>query len=187
MSLQPMPMKKPATTRGEATPLFHSDDWVMLLRLKRELAGWLVTSDAVNYAQLAARAGLAGNSVSTFLQTDFCNMFSRTQQVAQMVGWRIDWTLEGCHYPMDPELEMMRKIAGPCESLKWQRLELNEHLIRARESQGIDVGQMAQRLGVVKDAVLQAEQKHDWLMPALLRRVRALGGVLHLRLEDCEQ
>lgn len=183
-----MPMKKPATTKGQPTPVFHPDDWDMLLYFKRELAGLLVTTDADNFGQLASQVGLTSSAVSAFFRTDFQNLLSRQQELAAMVGHKVEFMLRDLPYAEDEDeaMELMQKMATPCANHKWQRMFLNEQLVQARELAGLSQKDLADRLGFSREMVGETEQRHDWLVPTLLRRVRALGGSVVFRLIDCD-
>lgn len=183
---QTMPMKKPETTKGQPTPLYHPDDWDMLLGFKRHLAGLLVTSDTANFGELAARVGLTAQAISYFFRTDFQNALSRQQRMADMVGMRLDAKLLDLPFVVDEELELMEKMAAPRGNHKWQRILLNEYLIRAREAAGLSEKDVAERIGILTEAFMESEQRSDWVLPGLFRRVRAIGGRLQFDLVECD-
>ena len=154
----------------------------MLQRLKRELAGYTVTS-GVTYGVMAAKVGETANFLNAMMRTDFNNLLSRTQMWAAIFDLRVDFALriEEESAPTQ-ELQMMEQLAAPILHHKWQRLLLNERLIDVRGNLGLSDVEFGRRMGVGAEAARMMEAKHDWLVPHLLRRVRALGGVVEFRL-----
>lgn len=154
----------------------------MLQRLKRELAGYTVTS-GVTYSVLGAKVGETDCFISTMMRTEFRNLVSRTQLWAAVFDLRVNFKLfiEEESAPT-PEMEMMEKLAAPFANHKWQRLLLNERLLDVRKNLGLSDVDYGLRMGVGAEAARMTEDSHDWLMPNLFRRVRALGGTLELSL-----
>lgn len=179
---QPIPTRKPSTTKGAPVPQFEREDWDMLLRFKATLAGYTATAGQ-DYAGLAAKVGLTGTFITHAMHTDFTNLVSRTQLWAQVFDLRVNFMLTIGHESVQsPEMQMMEQFTVTAANHKWQRMYLNERLVDVRTNLRLSDEEFGAKMGIGAEAARELESKHDWLMPHVFRRVRALGGVLELQL-----
>lgn len=173
-------------------PIHPYDHW-QLIRIRRYLIGFRRTN-GWNQKQMSQRFnGTEGSGWDLEYNKTFQWRFSRLQDWVAGFGLRLDAQLR---FPEDFGLEQrvqehpevapflgLAATAGNWQS--WQRMALSSALTVARKDQGISTEELAQTLGVSRNAIKHWEAlASDFMLPKALHHARALGGFISLGLVE---